>query len=654
MSLFVDDFNRANGSLGGNWTAIAGTISITSNAATFGGVASSYNTTLSDTSYQEASANITWNNTTYASPGPICCIASDGTGGFTAHCLNISGTLTLRLASGGRAATGIIEDYTLPLPIPPMFTIRLVWDAGYLSVYYNGTLVIENQSALYIGNPYVGIGGYATYGTMLDFRAVSGSAIQLGANPSVIGNYGQCSEIALTGVNTDWTPGTPGSPIFTVNHGTISAQTVLTATTATITYCPGDYLGPVTITDPSTGQTTAIVVTSDPGTVPVGGIALSEAAIAYIERSAAAEANSYILNRTTDITTTAETTSAMFGMYETRRAVTQPTYPSSGDAGVNKLVMLLYGVLSGWDPLATYFDAPTTQTSVKQDTEQALDLIANLSDQGTISLVDVLTQLGGDPLINHGQLLAAINGVSIDPSEIIAEIHALRGAEGSTVEGAIALIQALATIAGYDLSDVRDWIQAAQGTGLPTIRDVLNKLLLIQPGNVPSLVDIDTHIVQQTTLQAMLDAITLLIRGDGVANIAGVLDAIDNLQFPPVEVDVNVPPTFNPDTHTMQLGTPIPFTAPFVHTGSCHGLLYTMTTRAQGVKGYMVGDYTALTGAGVAGFFVPSGHVERFQYMNWDKGLLLPLTMTRASGFVFSSNVSLSGTVTPFTLVPIA
>lgn len=69
--------------------------------------------------------------------------------------------------------------------------------------------------------------------------------------------------ITLTGTGTAWTPGTPGSPTFTVSGGagaSITAQQVLTATTATITLQTGTATGALTITDPSTGATAVITL----------------------------------------------------------------------------------------------------------------------------------------------------------------------------------------------------------------------------------------------------------------------------------------------------------------------------------------------------------------------------------------------------------
>jgi lysophospholipase L1-like esterase len=69
--------------------------------------------------------------------------------------------------------------------------------------------------------------------------------------------------ITLTGTNTTWSSGTPGSPTFTLTGGTgasITAQTVASATSATLTISAGSATGTLTITDPASGYTQTITV----------------------------------------------------------------------------------------------------------------------------------------------------------------------------------------------------------------------------------------------------------------------------------------------------------------------------------------------------------------------------------------------------------
>ncbi len=72
--------------------------------------------------------------------------------------------------------------------------------------------------------------------------------------------------IALTGNATSWTPGTPGTPTFTISGGTgasIVSQVVSTATTSLIVIGAGRSAGILVITDPLSGATTSVAVASD-------------------------------------------------------------------------------------------------------------------------------------------------------------------------------------------------------------------------------------------------------------------------------------------------------------------------------------------------------------------------------------------------------
>ncbi len=75
----------------------------------------------------------------------------------------------------------------------------------------------------------------------------------LSAAPTSVIASSTGNTLTLTGTGTSWTSGTPGSPTFTVSGGTITAQVVPSATSATLTYSAPSGVGTVTITDPRHG-----------------------------------------------------------------------------------------------------------------------------------------------------------------------------------------------------------------------------------------------------------------------------------------------------------------------------------------------------------------------------------------------------------------
>lgn len=69
--------------------------------------------------------------------------------------------------------------------------------------------------------------------------------------------------IALTGIGTSWTAGTPGSPTFALSGcgtASITSQTVTSATTASVTLSAGATDCTIALTDPSTSNTTTLAV----------------------------------------------------------------------------------------------------------------------------------------------------------------------------------------------------------------------------------------------------------------------------------------------------------------------------------------------------------------------------------------------------------
>ncbi len=88
------------------------------------------------------------------------------------------------------------------------------------------------------------------------------NARTLGVAPAAVSTAATGLTLALTGGGTAWTPGTPGSPTFTASAGTVTAQTITSATAATLTYSSPGTPQTVTITDPSTSDTTTLVIAS--------------------------------------------------------------------------------------------------------------------------------------------------------------------------------------------------------------------------------------------------------------------------------------------------------------------------------------------------------------------------------------------------------
>jgi lysophospholipase L1-like esterase len=120
-------------------------------------------------------------------------------------------------------------------------------------------------------SPYVGTETNLTELYHLDGTANDSKAgPTFSVSPSSVTQGTNGNAIALTGTGTSWTPGTPGSPVFTLAGGTgaaITAQTVASATSATVTVAAGSATGTLTITDPSSAATGTVAVTPSAMTI---------------------------------------------------------------------------------------------------------------------------------------------------------------------------------------------------------------------------------------------------------------------------------------------------------------------------------------------------------------------------------------------------
>ena len=124
------------------------------------------------------------------------------------------------------------------------------------------TTAFNNQNAP--GND--GTAGFWSVGTEQTLSSVSFTV-----SPSSINASTTNVSLTLSGTSTGWTPGTPGTPTFTVSGlATKVSQTVASATAATVVVNTGSTPGTLTITDPlnSITATTTIVVAATMAAVP--------------------------------------------------------------------------------------------------------------------------------------------------------------------------------------------------------------------------------------------------------------------------------------------------------------------------------------------------------------------------------------------------
>jgi lysophospholipase L1-like esterase len=179
-----------------------------------------------------------------------------------------------------RAAIGS----TKPVFVISPFMFGNATHAAYKTALLGGVsdYLTANPSDTRVYTIDLGSGGYATVvdNSVDDLHPDDTGAAILGAqladlagpdiaifstSPSSIVQNSTGNSITLTGINTLWTAGTPGTPTFQLSGGTgasITAQTINSATSATLTISAGSATGTLTITDPTYDSTATITVTA--------------------------------------------------------------------------------------------------------------------------------------------------------------------------------------------------------------------------------------------------------------------------------------------------------------------------------------------------------------------------------------------------------
>lgn len=650
MPLWSDDFNRADGPVGGDWVVKSGAFTIASNKlmATSTGVIVTGQATAPGASMAQAVVSITTSSTGIAMPAIR--INSTGTRGWGVSAYHNGSNTVIRRVAFQDGVQYPAESYTLVGQTPSTATLRIAWSAGTVYCYINGTQVLSAVDSGYSGQTGLGVYLNSTVQTVDDFSCSGDGTPQLLISPRVVGTEDGDQLISVLGVGVTWTPGTPGTPSFSVNAGSVVSQQVTSTTNATVVFSPPATPQVVTFSDVADGLSSTITVVDGTylggGTGGVGG--LSEAVISWLETQAphagivAKQENGVVTaGATLDIKT------VLGGVTLQTEATVGPDPENSPALGLLPVLWRL--VNGGYDPAIGPFPEPPV-TPLAQLLGTLAAEFAAFRDPSTFTIQDIMDGLRGTGDYTHADLYAAIGGISGGSNQDVLDyLDTIRGDEVTTLANIYAALAAIRTVNTYHLGDVKTWIESARGTDLPTIRDVLTKL-------GPSSVNIDTKInalsdliVTETTIQGMLDILLAAISGRTGVSIADVYDLVDDLPNQlPTPITKGHPLVAPTDSWT--LGTPVALAEAVQIDVGMDGILVDVVDRPSGVKEYPVGDYAMIFRAGYCAFINPMGYVEEPQYLSFTKGIYIPKTCTRAAGVLVKPNQGQTGTVTPYTV----
>jgi len=646
VGVFLDDFDRADGGLGGNWSTTRGAPVITSGAFVAPSVASAIDTTIHSATRIEASCHI-WHAVASSDRcGPVVKGAAGTTDGYMLSQYITGGVNYLRISAASIYNGGDYASYQMPSAPTNFYELHLVWDQGTLTAYYNGAQVMQVTDNTYALREYAGLACSHNVSPIVDCRILTDQGVSLTVTPNPCGNFGDPVEMTATGENTDWTPGTPGSPVLSVSNGAISGQVVASATSMTFTWTLGTFLGQATFTDPTTGASCVVIVTSDPAYLPGITGQFSEEAVAYIERSAIAETDPTIANREMVVSESGPSITLRSGVNSIRLATQDKTYIPDGDAGVNALADILWRLVNGgYEPPTGPFAEPSGAT-LKEDLATLIDSLAEYRGESQFVVADLLYLLGGDPIGSHRDILTAIDALgSVDLQPVLDAIDAARGDPDANLREIVTHLDALRTVNDWTLGNVKAWIEAADH-GVVDLQPVLTAISSLSSQLTTTQTNIRNDIASlglvvvavQTTVGTVSTAVGGLVTA--VASILELVQALHNTPAIPLW----------PGIAGVDLGTPLALSDGMTIDGPLDGLLIHFTAVPAAAQRFSFGSQLSYKYSGAVMFGSDNGQYEMAQNLGAEHGILTPKTMIRADSAVLRLGSGFAGTVTPWVI----
>lgn len=650
MATFADDFNRANGGLGADWTTMRGAPTITGGLVGGSVASSAYVTNIDVIGRHEARAWFYWGATGTGSNGIFIKGNGNLNSGYYLQCPALTAPYTGTLRGGDCYNSAAITTYTPSAKPPPYFLMSIVWDTGHITCTVNGEVVLELDDVQFAGGTKMGWGGGGTWSSTDSFFCIGGSAVSLSADPSIIGNYGTCTDIDLVGTNTSWVAGTPGSPLFTVDHGSISAQTVVDETHATVTYCPGDFLGIATITDPTTGETVGITVTSDPAIVPPGdgnerpGVAAGQ----MLDDTAA--------HTSGDLTTSDMPTIMIdpgewsLGLREALNDIWHGMFngyiPSQASGG---LIETLWYLLNGGYPRAVGpFLAPTFDTTDAGLT-QIWTIVNTMSQGNTLTLQTILDALGAGG-VSLQDILDAIGTSWFDPAYTLHDdLDYLDNRSDHSLDQIQTRLGNMWGTDHWSLSQIVGAISDPQIESFASLHNIYARLQAMRGDSTSSIANAEDWAnlaaIDAAAAHAAIDA----VRTPDNHTLQDILDAINNISIPaPADAYVGAPVW--PGVANATVYAPYNIADGLTIQGPLHGLLFTITGQPAGAGRYRFGPHNSWTKCGATIFTSDRGDHERAQQFGLDAHIVCPKEMRVAASATLRLNTGWTGTVRRFTI----
>lgn len=648
MATFYDNFHRANGALGGNWVVVDQTFTISGNIAIPGTYGEAVNTTVGDADYLYVKGTF-GNGGVNAGISGVGVKASSGSADcYFARRWWITDRYYLQILRGTVHSGTTLVSVDSGAELPFTWTMELTYDHGHLTAVWNGTVTAEADDLVLAANTYCAMGGWDSSTRVLDFTAVGEMTAALTVDPEVIGNYGSCTTLTLTGTGTAWTTGTPGSPIFTVDHGEITAQEITSETTATITYCPGNYLGAIIFTDPSTGMTATAIVTSDPAIVPPSDLCpFDDDFVATANATVRADNRGFPTLQT--IIMPGELGWGDLYLLEAIRDIWYTHFRPDAIAygGNTGLLSDVYARLWGGEEWQGVSFVPAGSNSLMDWLAQVYTIVNTMSQGNTLTLQSILDALDGGP-VDLTPILDAIGTSWFDPDYTLHDdLDYLDNRSDHSLDQIQTRLGNMWGTDHWSLSQIVGAATDPQIESFASLHNIYARLQAMRGDTESTIANAeDWANLANTNASGAHSAIDAWRTGSNYT-AQDILDRLDSLTAQIAAASYQGAPVW-PGVAGATVYAPYNLTDGLTVQGPLHGLLFTITGQPAGAGRYRFGTHNSWTKCGAAIFTSDRGDHERAQQFGLDAHVVCPKEMRSAASATLRLNTGWTGTVRRF------
>lgn len=688
MVTFADDFNRADGPIGNGWTQSQGTWTILSGEARCNNIGVLQRTLSPSNGYQRVEASM---------PNSVfdrrCMeiVLKAGAGAGTHYRMQIGGTSQNKNCIIDRYLNGAglrvaSQGFTLPASGDVLYVAE--YNAGQLSIWVDGVLRVtgfNDDLAAYDG---MGLRASIAYCRANWVTLADAPAVAFDAEPEPLVDMAIPEEVQFTGEGTAWEPGTPGQPIFEVDKGTLDSQTVTSATTAAAMYTPPQAEDTATFTDPSTGLTDQIALSTG-FQVSGGGSGKADEYFEVLEAGMISPSQFLAI---------IEFLNTLFPGPGTSDDLLKAIFYGDGDypgTGPTLLDLVMnMGDITPWragDP-----PPPAPDKTIRE-------LVEDISPADLSPILDELLAIRTDALYTlasakvwsddqdtdhlipiKNQLDEIQTPADLNLQDIRDDVYGVQGPARTTLDVVYNQLQTIRTANGWTFGSVYSWITAA-ATSLSTIMSAVSQQLTslsqyvtntVKPAidaiggaDHVDLTEIHDQVGQlwidiQSAFGAVASAIAG-VRGASSRDLTQVYDAI--LALPQTQVSLqpvldaisalsdkidalSFGPVLWPGAAGVDFGEPIALGGEQTIVGPMDGAVIEIIGSGEGKSRYGSGDWTNKYRMGWYMFVGSGDWVEDFRWLGPNRQVLTPQRLLTASKLVLYSYPGVTGTITPWTL----